>query len=86
MYALAKILELLKIKQPIDKPTFIKEYDLEVIKMRNELAHAKEKFIDGSMVLMSQKGTKEFTEEKCIEIRNNLKKHGDYLKEIIKLI
>lgn len=88
MRTTGKILEILNNKNVIDKATFIQEYGEEVIDMRNNLAHANEGLSNGKKVLKTIKGDKEFDERQCIGVRNNLKKHFDYLssiKEAIKI-
>lgn len=82
MRTTGKILEILNKKGVIDKTTFIKEYGEEVIDMRNNLAHANEGISNGKKVLKTIKGDREFDEQACIEVRNNLKKHFDYLTSI----
>lgn len=82
MRTAAKIIEIIDNKEIVDKATFNKEYNEDVIEMRNDLAHANEDEVDGKKILKTIKGDKEFDELRCIAVRNNLKKHFDYLKNI----
>lgn len=82
MRAAGKIIEIIKNAEIIDKASFVKEYDEEVIQMRNDLAHANEGEDNGKKVLKTINGNKEFDEAECISIRNNLKKHFEYLESI----
>jgi hypothetical protein len=54
------------------------------------LAHAKSDTIDGiDYLIITRKGEEEpvkFNQEKCIQIRQNLRKHSNLLKEIRELI
>jgi hypothetical protein len=86
MRATGKILELLDNTELIGKDYFIKEYNEEVIKMRNDLAHAKEIEKEGGNVLNTFDGDKQFDSDSCITIRNNLRKHYEYLEKIQKHI
>ena len=86
MLAVGKILEILKIETPVNNKSFIGEYTREVINMRNNLAHAEEKKKNGKIVLVTKNGEEEFSSEKCIDIRLNLKKHFGYLEKILELI
>lgn len=86
MRAAGKIIEIIKDSKIIDKDSFTKEYNEEVIQMRNDLAHANEGEDNGKKVLKTINGNKEFDEKECITIRNNLKKHFDYLTSIKKAI
>lgn len=69
---------------------FHENYYKDVISSRNDLAHAKSANIDGiDYLIITRKGNEEpvkFNQEKCIEIRQNLRKHSSLLKEIRELI
>ena len=86
MLAVGKILQILEIENPINKKDFIEGYEHEVIKMRNNLAHAIEEKKDGKTLLVTKGGKEEFTSEKCIEIRANLKKYFAHLEGILNQI
>jgi len=65
-----------------------KDYQAEVIDIRNKFAHAKAELIDGQLVLKGQLGQEgfRFDSNACIQIRRNLikhKKHIENLKVII---
>lgn len=80
-----KLLEILEVKeQPfID---FYKNYKKDVLDSRNDLAHAKSDVIDGiEYLILSRKDgehPEKFDQGKCIEIRRNLRRHSDLLKNI----
>ncbi len=61
-------------------------YDKEVIKLRNELAHAKSEIKDGKEILIVEKKEeveeKEFRQEDIVEIRKNILKYDKILKEL----
>ena len=57
---------------------FFEDYKKEIIEVRNKLAHCKSEVIDGSEVLVTQKGIKErFDDALFKEIRTNIKKYRD---------
>jgi len=68
-----------------------KDYQTEVIGIRNKFAHAKAELINGQLVLRGQLGQEGFQYDAnaCIQIRRNLIKHKkniESLKEIIDII
>lgn len=69
---------------------FYERYKVDVLDTRNDLAHAKSDTIDGiDYLIITRKGEEEpvkFNQEKCIQIRQNLRKHSSLLKEIRELI
>jgi hypothetical protein len=69
---------------------FYERYKVDVLETRNDLAHAKSDTIDGiDYLIITRKGEEEpvkFNQEKCIEIRQNLRKYSNLLKEIRELI
>nr|WP_199156688.1 response regulator [Pedobacter sp. ASV2] len=84
--------KLLKFKKLDEQEPFINFYDnykADVIDKRNDLAHAKSDTIDGvEYLILSRKDgehPEKFDQEKCIEIRKNLKKHTEILKKIREL-
>ena len=65
----------------IDK--FLDPYKKEVIKVRNNFAHVIEVVEEGVKKLKSRSSEEIFSDERCIEIRKNIIKHGHTI-EIIK--
>lgn len=69
---------------------FYERYKVDVLDTRNDLAHAKSDTIDGiDYLIITRKGEEEpvkFNQERCIQIRQNLRKHSTLLKEIRELI
>ena len=63
-----------------------KDYENEVLKTRNELAHAKSEIKDGKEILIveNKEGIeeKEFRQEDIVEIRKNILKYDKILKEL----
>ncbi len=82
MRTTAKILSIINVDNLINKEEFLKEYNDEVIGIRNELAHANEIIVDNKNILRCINGNKEFNELECIKVRKNLKKHFGYLNKI----
>lgn len=80
-----KLIELLCIKE---EPflSFTENYITDVLEKRNDLAHAKSDTIDGIDYLIITRTDGEhpikFNQEQCIEIRKNLRKYNDILKQI----
>lgn len=80
-----KILEILKVE---DKQfnDFYKNYKIDVLDTRNDLAHAKSDTIDGiEYLIISRKDGEhpiKFNQEHCVQIRRNLRKHSELLKSI----
>ncbi len=63
----------------------LNNYNIEISEVRNKLAHLKHTIIDGKHHLSfraSDGTTWEFNDERCVEIRQNLKKHTDNLKAL----
>jgi len=62
---------------------FYKNYKEDVLDKRNLLAHVKSDVIDGIQYLILSDGSGEkIDQEQCIEIRSNLKKYAELLKQI----
>jgi hypothetical protein len=81
--------ELLRIKGLDKKEPFIdfyKNYKTDVLDTRNDLAHAKSDTIDGiEYLIVSRKEgehPEKFDQAMCIQIRENLRKHSEILKNI----
>ncbi len=80
--------ELLKILELKDEPylNFHNNYKDEVLKSRNDFAHAKSDTIDGvEYLIVSRQGQdhpEKFSQETCIKIRMNLRKYSGILKAI----
>lgn len=67
----------------------LKDYNREITELRNKLAHLKHIIIGGTPHLSftaSDGKIWEFNDERCIEIRQNLKKHTDNLKALAKYL
>ncbi len=84
-----KILELLKIEEK-QFNDFHKNYKIDVLDTRNDLAHAKSDTIDGiEYLIISRKDGEhpiKFNQEHCVQIRRNLRKHSDLLRSIREII
>ena len=83
--ALNYIMEKYKEKLGIDK--FLSNYTTEIIQNRNELAHCKAvQRDDGSEVLATKKGEKEFTPAMINDIRKNIIKYHKLFENIEQII
>lgn len=87
--AINKLIEIVEVKE--DKfQKFYERYKTDVLDTRNDLAHAKSDIIDGiDYLIITRKGEEEpikFNQEKCIQIRQNLREYSSLLNEIRKLI
>jgi hypothetical protein len=87
--AINKLIEIVGTKE-LQFQKFYERYKVDVLDTRNDLAHAKSDTIDGiDYLIITRKGEEEpvkFNQEKCIQIRQNLRKHSNLLKEIRELI
>ncbi len=87
--AVNKLIEIIGTKEE-QFQKFYERYKVDVLDTRNDLAHAKSDTIDGiDYLIITRKGEEEpvkFNQEKCIQIRQNLRKHSSLLKEIRELI
>lgn len=87
--AINKLIEIIGTKEE-QFQKFYERYKVDVLDTRNDLAHAKSDTIDGiDYLIITRKGEEEpvkFNQEKCIQIRQNLRKHSSLLKEIRELI
>lgn len=87
--AVNKLIEVIGTKEE-QFQKFYERYKVDVLDTRNDLAHAKSDTIDGiDYLIITRKGEEEpvkFNQEKCIQIRQNLRKHSSLLKEIRELI
>lgn len=83
--AINKLLEILKFNEPIFTE-FYKNYKIDVLDTRNDLAHAKSDVIDGVEYLIISKKDREhpikFNQDACIQIRKNLRNQSEILKTI----
>ena len=89
MTLLAFLKENIKTDSNFKSPhNLMKSYPEDVIKERNDLAHSVEVEEKGKIFLVNrQKKTRQvFTEDKCIKIRKNLRKHRGNLEAILALI
>jgi CheY-like chemotaxis protein len=81
--ALNKMLEIIGVS---GYTNFYSNYKTDVLDPRNDLAHAKSDVIDGiEYLIISRQGEEQplkFTQEQCIQIRKDLRKHSDALKSI----
>lgn len=81
--AVGKTLEKLSITEPIDKITFLEPYKNHILTIRNNFAHVEESDgCDEEGNTCKLIGSIPFTEKKCIEIRQEIKKYKDILLEI----
>lgn len=87
--AINKLIEIVGSKEE-QFQKFYERYKVDVLDTRNDLAHAKSDTIDGiDYLIITRKGEEEpvkFNQEKCIQIRQNLRRHSSLLKEIRELI
>ncbi len=81
--------ELLKLCKLLDEELFKKfheNYQSDVLRVRNDLAHAKSDIIDGiEYLIVSRKDGDQpikYDQAQCIEIRKNLRKYTDLLRKI----
>lgn len=69
---------------------FYEKYKVDVLDIRNDLAHAKSDTIDGiDYLIVTRSGEEEsikFNQDECIQIRQNLRKYSKLLAEIRELI
>jgi CheY-like chemotaxis protein len=83
---IGKLIELKKIDKTEPFIDFYKNYKVDVLDTRNDLAHAKSDVIDNVEYLIVSRKDGEHPEkidqETCIHIRKNLRKHSDTLKAI----
>jgi hypothetical protein len=81
--ATGEILNKLNITEPVTKDDFIQPYIDNILGKRNKFAHIEEcDGDDGQGNSCKVIGDIPFTEEKCIEIRKEIKMYKDILKEI----
>jgi hypothetical protein len=81
--ATGEILNKLNITEPVTKDDFIQPYIDDILGKRNKFAHIEEcDGDDGQGNSCKVIGDIPFTEENCIEIRKEIKKYKDILKEI----
>lgn len=81
--AVGETLEKLRITEPIDKKTFLEPYKNNILTIRNNFAHVEESDgLDEEGNTCTLIGSIPFTEKKCIEIRQEIKKYKDILLEI----
>lgn len=84
-----KVLEIIG-AQEVQHKEFYKNYKIDVLDTRNDLAHAKSDTIDGiEYLIISRKDGEhpiKFNQEHCVMIRRNLRKHSDLLKSIREMI
>jgi CheY-like chemotaxis protein len=84
--AIGKLIELKKLDKTEPFIDFYKNYKVDVLDTRNDLAHAKSDVIDNVEYLIVSRKDGEHPEkidqEACIHIRKNLRKHSDILKAI----
>ena len=80
---IGEALSKLNIIEPVTKETFTQPYIDNILDKRNKFAHIKEcDGVDGDGNLCKMIGDIPFTEEKCIEIRKEIKQYKDILKQI----
>lgn len=81
--SIGQLLELLGLHGTEPFVDFYKNYKEDVLDKRNLLAHVKSDVIDGIQYLILSDGSGEkIDQEQCIEIRSNLKKYAELLKQI----
>lgn len=86
-YTTARALNRIIKKKNLDIDRFLSNYNAEIIQNRNELAHCKTiKKENGSEVLFTKRGEKEFTEEKINNIRKNIIAYHKIFEQISKKI
>lgn len=86
-YTTARALNRIIEKKNLDIDRFLSNYNAEIIQNRNELAHCKTiKKENGSEVLFTKRGEKEFTEEDINNIRKNIIAYHKIFEQISKKI
>lgn len=86
-YTTARALNRIIKKKNLDIDRFLSNYNAEIIQNRNELAHCKTiKKENGSEVLFTKRGEKEFTEEDINNIRKNIIAYHKIFEQISKKI
>lgn len=86
-YTTARALNRIIEKKNPDIDRFLSNYNAEIIQNRNELAHCKTiKKENGSEVLFTKRGEKEFTEEDINNIRKNIIAYHKIFEQISKKI
>ncbi len=84
-----KVLDIIGAKE-VQHLEFYKNYKIDVLDTRNDLAHAKSDTIDGiEYLIISRKDGEhpvKFNQEHCVMIRKNLRKHSELLKSIREMI
>ncbi len=87
VHTLGEILEKLNIQESINKDEFIESYKSNILSVRNKFAHIKECLgTDENGKSCPVIGDIPFTQEKCIKIRQEIKKYKKLLEEIEKAI
>jgi hypothetical protein len=80
---IGEALSKLHIIEPVTKETFTEPYIDNILKKRNKFAHVKEcDGVDENGNSCKMIGDIPFTEEKCIEIRKEIKRYKEILKQI----
>lgn len=86
-YITARALNHIIENKKLDIEKFLSNYNSEIIKNRNELAHCKAELKEnGKEVLSTKKGEKEFSTDDINEIRRNIIKYHKMFEEISKKI
>lgn len=86
-YTTARALNRIIEKKNLDIDRFLSNYNAEIIQNRNELAHCKTiKKENGSEVLFTKRGEKEFTEEDINNIRKDIIAYHKIFEQISKKI
>jgi hypothetical protein len=71
-------------KITISKKFVFKDYDENIIKVRNELAHSRSVMKKGQEILATKKmGERAFTESDLITIRKNIVKYHELFEELL---
>jgi len=82
---IGELVELKKLGE--DFPDFFINYEKDVIAIRNKLAHAKSELVENEECLIIDGDIPEqYDIEKCIEIRNCLRKYSKFLDKLHKII
>ena len=84
---IGEIIALRELGEKEEFKDFFKNYNEDVIQVRNKLAHAKSDIIDDKeCLIINDEQTETYDAEKCIEIRKNLKKYYKCLDTLHKII
>jgi hypothetical protein len=83
---LQKIIETEKIPYTPQNSNFYEDYRIEMLTMRNHLAHCISRRKEGKEILITKNGEVEFDDNRFREIRQQIRKYNNLFNEIDKRI